>query len=245
MIILEKTDTFDPSAFERLKKAEEKHFWFQIRRKWIFTKIRKFIAPPAKILEVGCGTGNVSSFLAQKGYKVTGCEFYSEAIKRAWQGFLMVQGDANNLPFREDSFDIIGLFDVIEHFQDDISILKEAYRVVRRGGIVTVTVPAREELWSWFDETSLHKRRYTKENLKQIFLKSNLKPLLSEYIFMLLYPFMKYTRGNERKKGANPFKINRLSNTLFRSIFDTERHLSNYFSFPIGTSLIGVACKPN
>lgn len=239
----EKTGTFEPSAFERLKKAEGNHFWFQIRRKWIFDKIKRFKPPPAKLLEIGCGTGNVSSFLAQKGYAVTGCEFYSDAIKKAWHGFLIVQGDANNLPFREDSFDIIGLFDVIEHFYDDISLLKEAYRVVRRDGIIAVTVPARMELWSFFDETSLHKRRYTKENLELIFLKSDLKPLLLEYIFMFLYPLMKYIRGNKSKEETNPFEINRLVNVLFAGIFNTERHLSKHISLPIGTSIIGIAKK--
>lgn len=75
------SDTFDPSFFGWLKKAEERHFWIQIRRKWIFDKIKKFIPPPAKFLEVGCDTGNIGSFLAQKGYLVTGCEFYPEGNK--------------------------------------------------------------------------------------------------------------------------------------------------------------------
>jgi hypothetical protein len=46
------TKTFDPSAFRRLKKAEENYFWFQVRRKWIFDRIRRFISPPAKVLEI-------------------------------------------------------------------------------------------------------------------------------------------------------------------------------------------------
>ncbi|MDH5203053.1 MAG: class I SAM-dependent methyltransferase, partial [Nitrospirota bacterium] len=143
------SETYDPSFFDQLKTAEERHFWFKVRKKWIFDRMKKFFAPPARVLEVGCGTGNVSSFLSRKGYKVTGYEFYPNAIKKAWPGFLIVQGDANNLPFKDDCFDIVGLFDVIEHFQDDIMPLKEAVRVVKKGGIIAVTVPAREELWSW------------------------------------------------------------------------------------------------
>jgi ubiquinone/menaquinone biosynthesis C-methylase UbiE len=119
---------------------------FNLWLKWIFDKLKKFIPPPAKVLEVGCGAGNVSSFLAQKGYAVTGCEFYTEAINMAWPDFLKVQGDASNLPFEDNSFDIVGIFDAIEHFQDDITPLKEAVRVTKRGGIIVLTVPARKEL---------------------------------------------------------------------------------------------------
>jgi ubiquinone/menaquinone biosynthesis C-methylase UbiE len=237
------TDTYDPYFFEQLKKAEEKYFWFQIRRKWIFDKLKIFIPPPAKVLEVGCGTGNVSSFLAKKGYEVTGCEFYTDAIKRAWPGFMIVQGDANNLPFEDNQFDIVGLFDVIEHFQDDITPLKEALRVVRKGGILAVTVPAREELWSWIDEISLHKRRYTKEKLKLAFSKARLKPLLIDYIFMTLYPIMKCTRSNKTDKGDDLFRINKLVNILLGKLFDTERHISKIVTLPLGTSLIGIARK--
>lgn len=234
--------TFDPIFFEKLKKAEENHFWFQIRRKWIYDRIKHILPPPAKILEIGCGSGNVSNFLSAKGYEVTGCEYYQEAINIAWPSLLKIQGDANNLPFGDNRFDIVGLFDVIEHFQDDKALIKEAFRVVRGGGIIAVTVPAREELWSQNDESSLHKRRYTKEMLRQIFSEVRLTPLLLEYMFMSLYLPMKYLRG-KNKKNNNHFKINRLVNTCLKRLFDIERLISQGISLPIGTSLIAVARK--
>jgi SAM-dependent methyltransferase len=235
-------DTYDPSFFELLKKVEAKHFWFQIRRRWIFDRIKKFIPPPARVLEVGCGTGNVSSFLSLKGYVATGCEFYPDAIGKAWPGFLIVQGDANDLPFKDNSFDIVGLFDVIEHFQDDTTLLKKTVRVVKEGGIIIVTVPAREELWSWVDEVSLHKRRYTRENLKKLFLELKLNALLIEYMFMSLYMPLKYIRGKS-KENKELFKINRLINTLLIGLFDLERIVSKALPLPTGTSLIAIAQK--
>lgn len=239
---MKENDSFDPSIFERLKKAESEHFWFQIRKKWIYDKISKFISPPAKVLEVGCGTGNVSSFLAEKGYVVTGYEYYREAINMAWPGFKKVQGDANNLPFKENCFDIVGLFDVIEHFNDDASPLKEVMRVVKKGGMVVITVPAREELWSYIDEKALHKRRYTKEMLKQIFSEVGLALLLLEYMFMSLYFPMKRLRG-KNKKTNNQFKINRFVNTLLKIIFNFESLISICLPLPVGTSIIAVARK--
>ncbi len=235
-------DTYNPSFFDRLRNVEEKHFWFRIRRKWIFDRIKKFVLPPAKILEIGCGTGNVSSFLARKGYQVTGCEYYSEAISRAWPSFQIIQGDANGLPFEDNSFDVIGLFDVIEHFEDEITLLQEAVRVVKDKGIVVITVPAREELWSWFDEISLHKRRYAKEGLRKIFMELHLNTLITDYLFMSLYLPMKYMRG-KGKKGNDLFKINKITNMLLSGLFEIERVISKGVPLPIGTSLVGIARK--
>jgi ubiquinone/menaquinone biosynthesis C-methylase UbiE len=235
-------DTFNPEAFGRLKQAEQKHFWFQVRRKWIYDRIRKLVPPPAKVLEIGCGTGNVGSFLSRKDYSVTGCEFYREALKMGWPDFFKVQGDTNNLPFGENCFDVVGLFDVIEHFHDDVSPLREAMRAVKKEGVVVITVPARKELWSYIDERAFHKRRYTKEMLSQIFSEVRLSPLFFEYMFMSLYFPMKYLRG-EDKKTDNQFKINRLTNAIPRVTFNLERLISRFFPLPVGTSIIAVARK--
>ena len=232
-------DTYDPAFFERLKKIENNHFWFYIRRKWIFDKIKKFIPPPAKLLEVGCGTGNVSSFLAKKGYIVTGCEYYSEAINMGWPGYRKVQGNATNLKFGDNSLDIVGLFDVLEHFQDDITPLKEAVRVLKKGGIIVLTVPSREELWSHFDKEAMHKRRYTKERLKRVFSDVRITPLLVEYMFMSLYLPVKFR--SKRREYGDPFRINTLVNTLLKGLFDIERSISKCIPLPIGTSLIAIA----
>jgi SAM-dependent methyltransferase len=234
--------TFEPVYFETLKKAEERYFWFTVRRKWIHDRIRKFIMPPGRVLEIGCGSGNISSFLSRKGYKVTGCEFYPQALDISWPGFQKVRGNAVNLPFDDNSFAVVGLFDIIEHLDDDISPLREALRVVNEDGIVIVTVPAGKELWSWGDEISLHKRRYTKESCRKIILEAGLDPLLIEHMFMSLYLPMQYSRGKAGKKEVQ-FRINRIVNTLLKGFFDIERYISKVLPLPFGTSIIALARK--
>jgi SAM-dependent methyltransferase len=233
--------TFDPSFFNQLKKNENDFFWFHVRRKWIYDNLKTFFRPPAKLLEVGCGTGNVSSFLAQKGYIVTGCDIFSEALDLAWPGFKKIRGDATNLPFEDNTFDIVGLFDVIEHFQDDALPVREAARAVRKGGIVAVTVPAREELWSGVDDIALHKKRYTKEALRKVLLEAKLRPCNISYIFASLYLPMKYLRS--RGKGTDPFIINPIINLFAKGLFEFERYASKLLPLPIGTSLMAVAQK--
>lgn len=237
-----KVDTFDPSFFRQLKNAEATHFWFQVRKKWILDKIEKFALPPASVLEVGCGSGYVSSFLARHGYDVTGCEYYKDALEMAWPNFKQMQGSAEQLPFDDASFDVVGLFDVIEHFEDDTLPLNESVRVLKKDGIIVMTVPARVELWSFIDERSLHKRRYTKSTLCNILAGAGLETVLIEYMFMSLYYPMKYSRRRQAKSN-NQFEISRLSNALFRGVFNFERIMSKYISLPIGTSLIAIARK--
>ncbi len=240
---MNKVKTFDPFFFEGLKKAEDRYFWFQVRRKWIFDRLKMFIPPPASLIEIGCGTGNVSRFLSQKGYLVTGCEYYHEAIEMAWPGFQIVQGNAINLPFKDNGFDIACLFDAIEHFEDDVAFIKEAVRAVKRGGIIVITVPARKELWSYIDDRSLHKRRYTKDILRKVFYDAGLIPILVEYMFLSLYLPMKLLRqGN--KKVDNPFRISRIINILLTGLLDIERIISKAIPLPLGTSIIGIAKKP-
>jgi SAM-dependent methyltransferase len=239
---MNKTDTFSPSFFKNLKEAEENYFWFYVRRKWIYDSIRRFIPPPAKLLEVGCGTGNVSSYLAGKGYTVTGCDLFEEAFYFSWPGFRQVRADADCLPFEDNTFDVVGLFDVIEHLDDDIAPLKEASRVLREGGIVVITVPAGENLWSRIDEASYHKRRYTRERLKLILSGVSLEVRKIDYMFMSLYLPM-YLIRKHKKDMAETLKIKKVTNILMKAAFDAERMLSKFVPLPFGTSLMAVAQK--
>lgn len=235
-------NTYDPDFFVSLKKAEHNHFWFDVRRKWILDTLSNFAPPPANVLEIGCGTGYVSSFMASHGYKVVGCEYYKEALGMAWAGFDKIQGSAYELPFADKSFDIVGLFDVVEHFDDELPLLQEARRVLKHGGLLILAVPARDELWSSIDNLSFHKRRYSPEDMNKLLRRSGVNPVSIKYTFMLLYLPMKLLRRKQAREGEL-LKINQCINTIARLIFDMERIMSRYIKLPIGTSIIAAAKK--
>ncbi|UCG77525.1 MAG: class I SAM-dependent methyltransferase [Nitrospirota bacterium] len=236
-------EAFDRKTFERLKKAEANYFWFDVRRRWIHDVIKRNFKPGSRVLDVGCGTGNVSSYLSKRGYRVTGCEYSNDALDIAWEGFEKVQGDASSLPFEDGSFDVVGLFDVIEHMDDDSSVVKEAARVTRDGGAVVITVPALASLWSNVDDLASHKRRYDKASFGRLMRDAGLDIATNKYIFASLYLPMRIARRKKVDITDDYFGIDPLLNGLLKAVCNMERYISRIIPMPFGTSLIAAGRK--
>jgi SAM-dependent methyltransferase len=157
---------YDPAYFAPLFAAEDRHFWFRARNCAIAALVRQVTAPLAagyRVLEVGCGTGNVLRMLEELSPPgaVVGMDFLADGLRFARRRVrcALVQGDLHMPPFRAP-FDVIGLFDVLEHFADDRLVLRDLHRMLAPGGALLITVPAHAWLWSYFDEAGHHRRRY-------------------------------------------------------------------------------------
>lgn len=131
----------------------------------------RLLGPDTRVLDVGCGTGNYAAALsAAAGCRLAGIDPSARMLERAreatpWNA--LVQGHAESLPFRDDSFDLVLSTDVIHHVEDRDAFFREAARVLRPGGrIVTVTdshddIPRRQPLSTFFPETvAVELRRY-------------------------------------------------------------------------------------
>ena len=100
------------------------------------------LAPESKILECGCGSANVSRYMARYGYKSTVLDYALSGIELAKTRFLQsnlkadfVLGDINKLPFEDNSFDIIFSGGVLEYFKNYETPISEMIRVLRPGGV--------------------------------------------------------------------------------------------------------------
>ena len=97
-----------------------------------------------KILDVGAGTGRYSKIFAEKGHQVTAIDYVKKnvsQIKEKHPGIVAKQGDALNLKFKDDDFDIVLLFGPLYHLfseEDKVKALKEAGRVVKNSGHILV-----------------------------------------------------------------------------------------------------------
>ena len=158
---------YDPTVYEPLMKVEDHHFWFRARNRVIAAMAGRLAArldPGYRVLEVGCGTGNVLRALtdACPGGTLIGMDLFGDGLRFARARLpraLLVRGDAMHPPFAE-RFEIVGMFDVLEHLEDDLGVLRALRALLTPRGKLLLTVPAGRSLWSYFDEASRHVRRY-------------------------------------------------------------------------------------
>jgi SAM-dependent methyltransferase len=252
---------YDPEHYGNLAVIEDRHFWFRARNaaiRALAAQICASFTPGYRALEVGCGTGNVLRHLEEicRGGTVTGMDLFDQGFQFARQRSKcpLVQGDASLPPFACE-FQLIGMFDVVEHVPDDVSLLGDVFRLLAPGGALLVTVPAHMSLWSYFDEVSHHCRRYEMEELRRRLTEAGFElEFLSEYMCSVA-PFVWLRRrmiGNSRSganRGANIVKdelrIYPLVNGTFSLLLNQEvRWLSARRRLPFGASLIAIARRP-
>jgi ubiquinone/menaquinone biosynthesis C-methylase UbiE len=104
----------------------------------------------ARALDLGCGTAGTGVALALEGVSVTGVDLSAQLlslaqIRAAEEGaqLSLVRGDALCLPFRDAAFDLCVCDQVIEHVAGYGTLLAEAYRVLRPGGLLLLSAPHR------------------------------------------------------------------------------------------------------
>src|SRR3989344_65014 len=245
---------FPKDVFKILYGIEEKHFWFWGRNKIITQEIGKFIKTKnSNILEIGCGTGFVLSHLEKMGYKTTGLDIYPEALKyarkRTKSQLICANIQKDEIPGR---YDAVGLFDVLEHIDDDASFLKSTKKLLKRNGMLFITVPADKKLWSISDQLSGHKRRYNVKMLQKVLEKAKFTIEEIKYFGFLLYLPQFILRKLKTGKSALTFRDAFLQsyqtprdwlNFLGKVIYLVESLLFQTLTFPFGSSLIVVARK--
>ncbi|MCW3023105.1 MAG: hypothetical protein JWR30_2427 [Conexibacter sp.] len=157
-----------PDELQTMLSSDERHWWYRGRRRVLRAQLDRLpLAPGARLLDAGCGSGRTLDELVRYG-RVSGIDLSPQAVAAAQRrGHQDVRvGRVEQLPFADGTFDVVTCLDVIEHTPDDRASLAELRRVVRPGGLLLATVPAYQGLWSWHDEVNLHFRRYDSASLR-------------------------------------------------------------------------------
>jgi SAM-dependent methyltransferase len=236
----------DAAYVTRHIEEDRRHWWFQGRLAVLLATVRA-VAPPAprRLLELGCGTGNVLAALAELG----------EAVGMEAQRELAGVGRAAGLDIRLGALpdddvvpagwaDVVLLLDVIEHVDDDVAALRAARRPLAARGVVVVSVPAYPWLWSGHDVVLGHRRRYTASSLRRVAVAAGLRVERTSYFNTLLFPAMALLRAGKRLRGGRSHDLHRPPpglNTALARLFALERHLVPRVSLPFGGSLLLVA----
>jgi SAM-dependent methyltransferase len=117
-----------------------------------------------RVLDVGAGGGEFASRMAAQGYDVT-CVEPDDIQRRALEDMGLTA--LASLDSVDGQFDAAYLVNVLEHIQDDVSILREISAHLPPGAPIFIWVPAFEMLYSDFDFALGHYRRYTREGLRR------------------------------------------------------------------------------
>src|SRR5437868_7301839 len=191
--------TVESSLYDEYVSIEDTHWWFRGRREIIATLLRPHMRSPARIIDIGSGGGAVAQALLEFG-SVTACDIdvrcAASVARRAGMSF--AYGTAEAVRFADGSFDLVTAFDVLEHLDDDVKALREMARVARPAGMIAVTVPAYGWMWGRQDEISHHRRRSSRQSLRQAITDAGLTPRRLTAVNTILFPGIAPVRKTRR-----------------------------------------------
>lgn len=237
----------DEYLYHHFYNVEQKHWWF-IARQNILLHVLDCKLPSSKkqrLLDVGCGTGAILALLSSR-HIVYGIDASPQAVEFCRSRGLtnLVTGSLGSYP-KSDPFDVITLLDVIEHVDDDISVLRQAHHLLSEHGHILVTVPAFPFLWTGHDEVNHHKRRYTKSSLVTAVTSAGFEIRYLTFFNTLLFPVAVVKRMAAKilhTKGGSDLEMpSKPVNSLLRATFELETHLVPRLTLPFGLSLLCLA----
>lgn len=224
-----------------LQQVRESRFLINRVDDWLFTEITPYLGK--RILEVGCGLGNMLPRLLDRDY-VLGIDISKEStdeIDDHYREYSNIQAQciditkSESLTLKIYEFDTIISINVLEHIEDDVLALQNLRSLLLQGYLITI-VPAHQTLFGKMDQTIGHFRRYNKKSFKQELESVGFSVVNQKYINTL---------------GALGWLINgRLLNSsvpptdqliVFNRLVPILRFCEGLFNMPFGISLVSIA----
>jgi SAM-dependent methyltransferase len=245
--------------YERMYSMEDSYWWFQGRLAIVQSLLDRYLPEqprPGRVLDVGCGTGLILKTLDK--WEPTGIDFSHLALEfsRRRGARNLIQGNVVELPFADNSLDLILALDLIEHIEDDRRIVAEFHRVLRPGGCLIATVPAHQFLWSDHDIALHHFRRYSYKGFRRLLRGAGFRPLKYSYgISFTYYPIVAFRmlqrfwqRSHGVESPARPrthlIPLPWFINQPLIKVLELEALLLRHINLPIGVSLMTLCRKP-
>lgn len=164
--------------------VEDNSFWFQHRNRCLLTLLKKF--PPAgRLFDVGGGNGYQAKLFQESGLAVILLEAGAEGVQHAKQRGVreLICSTLEQAQFLPGTLPAVGVFDVVEHIEDDQAFLQQLHTAMQSAGRLYLTVPAYQWLWSDEDVRAGHWRRYTIGNMSKRLRAAGFKVEYASYLF--------------------------------------------------------------
>lgn len=202
------------------------------------------------ILDVGCSSGFLVEDLMRSlpEAEVIGADVILEVVLKGAQrcpNKPFLQFDLRRCPLPDACIDGVTALNVLEHIDDDLSAFAEIHRILKRGGLAHIEVPADPGNFDFYDEILLHFRRYRLSELVEKARKSGFVVKKATHLGFFLYPLFKFAKIRNRHLGKRltlqekrKLVAEQIRNTknspIFARTFEIERALGSVASYPIG-----------
>lgn len=253
----EHSEIFYPDqANQWCNAVEDASYWFVHRNRMIINTLRLF-PPQGWLADIGGGNGFVAQAMQQAGFEVVLIEPGKDGIRMARErGIQQIIGatiqDAGVNP---GVIPAVGLFDMVEHIQDDVAFIKDIRRMLVPGGRCYLTVPAYPVLHSFDDKYIGHFHRYTRKSMHSLIEKAGMTLEYFTY-FLAALPLpiffsktLPYRLGLSKKFNVDRFQrqikpSSTSLNELMLTLSNWEvKSLQQKKPIWFGASLLAVACK--
>lgn len=160
-------------AASSLDVARERRLLLDRLDRWLVEQVKPYIGQ--RVLEVGCGHGNLTRLLLDRE-RVVAIDADAESVgvvQQRFGGYVHVTSlahditDAAVLALRREAVDTAISFNVLEHIADDVTALRHMHEVVVSGGYMIVVAPALPALYGPMDRALGHRRRYTLASMRE------------------------------------------------------------------------------
>ncbi|WP_376098465.1 methyltransferase domain-containing protein [Roseomonas sp. CCTCC AB2023176] len=234
-------------------QVEDRSFWFRHRNRCIVSLVRRHGAA-GPFLDVGGGNGFVAKALVAAGVDCAlvepGLDGALAAHRRGIAPVICARLEDADLP--EGSAGGAGLFDVLEHLEDEAAALSAIRRLLRPGGRLFITVPALGFLFSTDDLEAGHFRRYTLARLRRMlgdtgfrvdFASYLFAPLVAPVLLLRTLPSLLRLRrpGSAERAEAEHMPDGAAARAVDRLLDAEFRRLDSGRPIPFGTSCLAVA----
>ncbi|MET0997984.1 MAG: class I SAM-dependent methyltransferase [Marmoricola sp.] len=221
------------------------YWWYRARADLLHEVFGPFLGAPLRTLDVG--SADAPSVRWMRGtHRGVSLDLFPEGLVPG-EG---VCGSATALPFRDEAFDVVAAFDVIEHCDDDRGAVSEIARVLAPGGRLMLSVPAYQWAWSDHDVRAGHHRRYTRERVNRVVERAGLSVARSTYAFGAVFPLFVAERVRRRVLGSAGDSGDRLpavsarADRVLMGLSKVDQRLLRHRDLPFGSSIFVAAVKP-